>query len=348
MASIGDQLTNPEYGWKRIDDRHEYIKYKNLTSQYPQSECWSNTYSAIQADKDNEISIKFTGDRIRFIGSVNLPSYRCSEIRAYIDDELVGTFTQQASSSKHQILLFERTNLSGSVHTVRFVGVTKAGEIGTSSQIVFDCVDISESGKIVQQLGTASPYPESDWVRYDDSENLILYEGKGWKKETSNNSFGKTLTITDIANDFYKFNVLAKGFRLVTKLDNTYSANDNVVVYVDDVIVGRFNHNSSNVKEQILTYEHLFNEKGRHVVKVVNLSNKTNIDCIDVLDGSMLPTLSSDYEFPVATILKPDLEAYCNSLVNGEEQLLAVVDNNSFGLVLTNGNGGYLQFNPAT
>lgn len=68
----------------------------------------------------------------------------------------------------------------------------------------------------------------------------------------------------------------------------------------------------------------------------------TELDYIEIDDNAdLFPSLSKEYEFPIKTIEKADVEPYALSCIAEEEQLLIAIEDGS--LYLTRGDGTYLQ-----
>ena len=72
MANIGEQLLQPEAGWRRIDDTFYTIKYSpNIIFASNNSETYNLTNHTIQAnDFDSYIEFYFYGTKLRIVGQV--------------------------------------------------------------------------------------------------------------------------------------------------------------------------------------------------------------------------------------------------------------------------------------
>ncbi len=145
MANIGDTLTKPESGWKRIDDSHDNITYKGYFALIANSSAYNGSVyfipeSATAAQVlESSINFKFTGDKIRIISS-KFDGYSDS-VALIIDGEKTLFSFKGSSTSVAMKLLVEKTGLSNSLHTV---------EIRSNDGVRFsiDAIDISENGDI--------------------------------------------------------------------------------------------------------------------------------------------------------------------------------------------------------
>lgn len=329
---IGFPLLKPEEGWKRINDTDPFIKYTSDWKYSANTGCYSDD-AHYSADINAEVDFKFYGSKIRIIGRT-LPGRATNNY--IIIDETKYLYTEQLPDGK-QILTFHKEGLDKKVHTVKIGNETK-----DKVDISLDAMDIDSDGYMLASIGCQLLQPEISWNRFDDLEPLILFEGTGWKSESSTTSYDKTLKVTSTIDDYFQFDCIGKGFRLICKTDNTYLNNENIEIFIDEVSVDKIKLYSYSVRDCTLVYEYTFNTETKCTVKVKNTTGKMNIDCLDIKEGVILPTLSRDYEFPVAIIEEEELDAYCKSLINKEEQLLITPKGKMF---LTDGLGSYTDCN---
>lgn len=190
-------------------------------------------------------------------------------------------------------------------------------------------------------IGDKLLLPEDGWNRYDDTDELISYIGDNWSILTSFNTFyNSTLHQCQILDMNAKIKFKFSGTKL--RILNAISpSKKNLNISIDGV-----SENFSCNKNSSSFYPHLVYEKTglkdeTHNVIITLIDGEyMSIDAIDV-EGYLLPELVKDYEFPVKTIEKSDIEAYAESCINGEEQLLIAIEDGS--QYLTKGNGSYIE-----
>lgn len=140
MATVGDQLLNPESGWKRYDDTNNLIEYKGGWVQSTNTSNYNSTtwYSNING---NKFSFKFYGTKTRFIAPCN--NGYDSNITVTID-EIPYIYSQYGSftSNIFQIVVFEALGLTEGVHEV---SVT----VENGLYVSLDAIDIDADGRLL-------------------------------------------------------------------------------------------------------------------------------------------------------------------------------------------------------
>ncbi|MHB9924545.1 cell adhesion protein [Clostridium botulinum] len=138
MATIGQQLLQPESGWKRYDDRNENINYvgnwihENYVSYYKTTASYIKT--------NGELSFNFTGDKIRIIGQNNSTSNTyCENVKIIIDNVIY--ILNGKIGSGTQILQFEKQNLKYKEHHIKVINTE-------NKEYDFDAIDIDENGEL--------------------------------------------------------------------------------------------------------------------------------------------------------------------------------------------------------
>lgn len=139
MATIGDQILEPEEGWKRYDNEErlfylvgEWVLHDNI-SAYNGTGIYSNTFNA-------KINFKFKGTKLRFISRNYDKNYE-SIIQVWIDGLQVGTFIQNQGVILNQVIQYEITGLEDKIHNVE---IKKDG----SDFMYFDAIDIDDNGRL--------------------------------------------------------------------------------------------------------------------------------------------------------------------------------------------------------
>lgn len=147
MATIGQPLTAPEAGWRRYDDvdsRIIYIGKWNAVSKTGTG-TWKNTYHGVDTSVAQEASIKFNfmGTKIRIMGT--LSTDRANQIKVFVDNTLMTTFSEMSSSYSAQVLFVDIQNLIYKKHTIQITIDSNNGYYG----MVFDSIDIDDTGYLV-------------------------------------------------------------------------------------------------------------------------------------------------------------------------------------------------------
>jgi hypothetical protein len=143
-ASVGDRLTEPEAGWKRYDDSDSRIKYNGKFNVYINNKVdYNETAHGVDTYQPTSIDFKFVGTKLRIIYAKNNAGSKGIEITI---DGVTETYSQYSevsvSSTERQIVLYEKTGLSNTEHSVHIESVT-GGAWG------LDAFDIDADGYLV-------------------------------------------------------------------------------------------------------------------------------------------------------------------------------------------------------
>jgi len=148
-ATVGQQLTQPEGGWRRVENTDSNINYigKNWGLYYYGTESDGNT-SCVMNPNGVSVKFNFTGNKIRIINPYN--PLHGELIEVYIDGIKVNTHSL-AFSDHRQVIAYENNNLSNAEHCFeyKFIG---------NGEAVFDAVDIDSNGQLkpYSELATTS------------------------------------------------------------------------------------------------------------------------------------------------------------------------------------------------
>lgn len=150
MATVGQQLTAPETGWKRYDDGDPSVKYFGTFIRESNVNFY-NGFSNYATSVDFKIKFDFIGTKIRIIG-VQYPN-KFPNVPITIDG-ITETFSQ-VGSLKYQVLQYEKTGLENRRHTVEIAIPSDAGNnVGYDPNnmnvrnIQVDAIDIDKNGRI--------------------------------------------------------------------------------------------------------------------------------------------------------------------------------------------------------
>ncbi|TBL77683.1 hypothetical protein EYB31_16180 [Paenibacillus thalictri] len=144
-ATVGQQLTSPEEGWKRYDDKDPAIVYTGSWTDQTISGAYKGALKAttynVPAAIGSFASFEFVGTKIRLIGEYWTTT--STSIDVYIDDEFVQNISQRNGSVQtRQILNYEAIDLPNGKHSVKIINRTQL-------YLVIDAIDIDESGYLI-------------------------------------------------------------------------------------------------------------------------------------------------------------------------------------------------------
>ncbi|NFH89158.1 Ig domain-containing protein [Clostridium botulinum] len=171
-ATVGEQLLQPEDGWKRYDDTNENIIYSgngwNNSTFFTDGRFGQTTKVCVNPNNETTIKFKFKGSKLRTYGAGYSTMYSHNIISidgikhnmanwSYISNNVIGCS-------------FEIRDLQYKDHIVTI-------EYGGSERIYLDSIDIDDTGYLVDPNSSASSISL-------DKSSLTLKEGSS-KKLTS-------------------------------------------------------------------------------------------------------------------------------------------------------------------
>ncbi|WP_371364822.1 hypothetical protein SRRS_53740 [Sporomusa rhizae] len=166
MATVGQKLTAPEAGWKRINLTLDNVSYGGGTDSYKYGANTAYLGDTLRLNvKGAWVKLNFNGDRIRIIGTSS-DGYDTS-IKINIDGEDF-TFSERTGAFIWQALVFEKTGMSNSEHTVT---ITRISEYkGDNLQVHIDAIDIDENGEFLPYNPSPVPVPTNLTVTAGDAK----------------------------------------------------------------------------------------------------------------------------------------------------------------------------------
>ncbi|MCQ6566726.1 hypothetical protein NPX88_13250 [Bacillus mycoides] len=184
-SKVGDQLLQPEVGWKRIEDSNSNFKYTGDGWATHSDAKWSggSTHYCPNSDKLATVEFVFNGTKLRIIGLLSA-GYREGQI--WIDEQPVETINFEQPNAQYQSLVYEKLGLANCEHKVKLSGLN----------INFDAIDIDSDGSIEKppaKVGDQLLQPEPGWKRMDDADSNIRYEGKWNFITTQKGAYNETL-----------------------------------------------------------------------------------------------------------------------------------------------------------
>jgi hypothetical protein len=179
MATIGQQLTQPEPGWRRIDSNDSRITY---TGQYWQSRGYAGSwggsvmlfdYSMTGQFKYETATFLFFGTKVRLIAQMDVN--RTPKAEVIIDGVVHGYCNQRlptGASLKQQMLVYEAADLPQGLHKVSLRNISDWGMPS------LDAIDIDIDGRILhttekETIGEIKEFGDRIIQRYTAAPNSL-------------------------------------------------------------------------------------------------------------------------------------------------------------------------------
>ena len=138
-ATVGQQLTQPESGWTRIDNSNTKLTYLGTWNLRTADRNFYNGDHKSTLSLNDEIRFNFTGSSLRILTTRDCYNHIGGSADVYIDGNKVGHYENKYTSTVIPLtLLYENTELSDSEHSARIVVTSTLGDWGFD----FDCIDI--------------------------------------------------------------------------------------------------------------------------------------------------------------------------------------------------------------
>jgi hypothetical protein len=138
-ASVGQRLVEREEGWDPYDQTAPEIKYNGNWSTYD-----SNLYYGGSGTSSigNSVEFKFYGNKMRLIGVLYTGASKNIEVSI---DGAKEQMSQYTSGVYYQILNYEKTGLTDSVHHVVITNME------ANKELYVDRIDINKGGRLIGQ-----------------------------------------------------------------------------------------------------------------------------------------------------------------------------------------------------
>lgn len=217
MANIGEQLSAPESGWKRIDDTDSNIVY-NGTWNTQKSSNYYNSSSHYTNENTAYISFKYYGTKIRLLMIYYSTKTDGNVIEIDGTKYYFNCSNSMSSGNGTSNLAFEKTGLNKKVHNIKIY----APNASISKSLHIDAIDIDEDGKLLSQ------------EEYNKMMSCYIKQGDKYYSFSKDNydtttKMYREITLDDINNDLYlcKLTDLTKEvtigeetFKPIDKFDN--------------------------------------------------------------------------------------------------------------------------------
>lgn len=113
MATLGQQLVEPEEGWVRHTDLHKVVRFTGT---------WQTASTGMSTStKGDSLEFNVKGGDVRIMGRYWGANAYTSKVSVYVDDTLHGTFTQAKEEYVENVLQYEIKGLVEGVHSIRIV-----------------------------------------------------------------------------------------------------------------------------------------------------------------------------------------------------------------------------------
>lgn len=208
MATIGQQLLQPESGWKRYDDTDSNISYVGTKQIVSGSKYSNGSLMYFQPSENCTIKFNFIGSKIRLIDTMS--SNRSSTMNIKIDN-INYIFSDYSPSSIDQRLIFEKAGLLFKEHFVEISNNQKDTVYG------LDAIDIDENGELKPYNPNLYKYLIKQDNNYYSIDNNYIDLGKIDNNEELDN------LINNYGHD--DLSIITKELntkKVPTKLENNY------------------------------------------------------------------------------------------------------------------------------
>ncbi|SCY72078.1 hypothetical protein SAMN05720606_10891 [Paenibacillus polysaccharolyticus] len=278
MATVGDQIKEPEAGWRRYDDTHPGLKYTGTwTTPSPTNAGYYGGSIRVtsRAVDNNYVTFSFLGTKLRIIS--DFYSDRHSDNAITIDGvtETYSAFRAVGTSSLQQAIVYEKLGLNLGFHTVSIA--TGHNRIN----FTLDAIDIDETGYLYGYTLTA---PEAGWKRIDDSSPQVAVSGNIARNTTDSNFHNTSAIFIQDATGQINFKFYGTKFRLIGAKNTNRSTN--IEVFINDVKGTSFSQNGT------LLYKSMDYEKSGLPLGTYTVTIKGNgvygLDAIDIDDYGYL------------------------------------------------------------
>lgn len=146
MATVGQQLTTPEAGWKRYDDTDSRLIYQGVYNDYGSNYSWNNGTIKQFINADTKLNFKFKGTKLRIIGYHSM-AVNSTKVNVIIDGINYPYMERGSRSSSGLVLclMHEITGLPAEEHTV----VIYPEQDMNFSVWYLDAIDIDSDGELL-------------------------------------------------------------------------------------------------------------------------------------------------------------------------------------------------------
>jgi uncharacterized protein YjdB len=169
-ATLGQALTNPEAGWKRIDDTDKAIVYDENWLQKVDAQHYNQTLTGAVTTKHSSFSFSFYGTKFRLVGAI---STTYSDKVSVTVDGNTQYFSAYSTTFLPTCLLYEKTGLTNGVHSVKVTVVNTPSNSNGGFDYRLDALDIDSTGYFINSATTISLDKTSLALNIGDQPSLV-------------------------------------------------------------------------------------------------------------------------------------------------------------------------------
>lgn len=278
MAVIGQQLTAPEEGWKRIDNTDSRFIYAANWNNNVSSSAYGGSYRGNNI-AGYPITFRFKGTKFRIIGEQNASHSANIEVSV---DGVVETYSNVHATQQYQTLAYEKTGLKDDYHVVTITN-------REAKWMTFDALDIGESEDLSSFVGNTLEVPELGWKRYDDTDPAFTYKGT-WLTWTGETKYGGSNQYSATAGNTVEFAFTGTKMRIISTLQNVNPSS--VLIEVDGKEQNFSLYGPSDV-HKVNVFEVLNLPDTEHYVKITVLTTGKNVslDAVDVGENNVVKSI---------------------------------------------------------
>lgn len=292
MAVIGQQLTTPESGWKRYDERDPLIVFDGSPTRqsYNSYGTYSGTlsYPDYASNPNNGVKFKFTGTKL-IVGVLYWNTGEHSGFNIEIDGVNYGNFqTGFKPVITSSTVGFVKTDFPDGEHSVVIRAVDKSVYGATGSTFALDFIDIDAAGKLTTTVGLPLTVPDAGWRRFDNTYPTFNYVGAGWNVESNANHYGGSMHYNQTFNGTkITFEFVGSKLRFIGCTHTTHSASVFIVI---DGETTQFSQRGA-VVYSCLQFEKLDLAWGKHTVELYSTETYgVRLDAVDIDETGYLVT----------------------------------------------------------
>ncbi|MGS5013123.1 hypothetical protein [Bacillus cereus] len=328
INTVGDVLTEPEKGWKRIDDNDPLIRYIGNWKLATGNDKHYNKTTHYNLDKklDTSFEFEFVGTKLRLLAYGDSGYDATSKVLIDGKEETM----VYNSPSGNQVIRYEKIGLDRGKHTVKVIGKAMS----------LDSIDIDADGYLLARLGDKLVEPEPGWVRFDDTHKNIEYNGFWKTTEGDVSCYNNThhwKSKEDNNDSTISARFLFKGtkFRLISMTSPSYPEDIELKIDGQKEILKL---SGEDMQYQTLAYE---KKNLEDMIHVIELSGKyISIDAIDLEEGATLLKLPDEklkpYQIRSGLIFKDDFDTFDSRWIASPVGSYSLIDRKGYFRMLHN------------
>ncbi|MDA2185649.1 hypothetical protein PDN25_27100 [Bacillus cereus] len=325
---VGTVLTEPEKGWKRIDDTDPLIRYIGNWKLATGNDKHYNKTTHYNLDKklDTSFEFEFVGTKLRLLAYGDSGYDATSKVLIDGKEETM----VYNSPSGNQVIRYEKIGLDRGKHTVKVIGKAMS----------LDSIDIDADGYLLARLGDKLVEPEPGWVRFDDTHKNIEYNGFWKTTEADVSCYNNThhwKSKEDNNDSTISARFLFKGtkFRLISMTSPSYPEDIELKIDGQKEILKL---SGEDMQYQTLAYE---KKNLEDMIHVIELSGKyISIDAIDLEEGATLLKLPDEklkpYQIRSGLIFKDDFDTFDSRWIASPVGSYSLIDRKGYFRMLHN------------